>query len=124
MKTTWVLGLVAVVGVAVTALPTRTGGSPVATDPRSGIFLRRGCNECHAVSALRIRALHDVGPDLTYAYGDVLIRYGVDLETFLDNPSGVMRLMLKSHIRLNPVERDSVVQILRGVYGQRLASRP
>jgi hypothetical protein len=68
--------------------------------------------------------LHDVAPDLTYAYGDVLIRYGVDLETFLDNPSGVMRLMLKSHIRLNPVERDSVVQILRGVYGQRLASRP
>lgn len=123
MKTTWVLGLVAATGVALTALATRTGGSPLAPDPRIAIFLRRGCNECHAVSALQIRALHDVAPDLTYAYGDVVIRYGVDLETFLDKPTGVMRLTLGSHIRLNPVDRDSIVQILRSLYVQRVALR-
>jgi hypothetical protein len=123
MKTTWVLGLVAVAGVAaLTTLAARTR-SPAAADPRSAIFIRRGCNECHAISAFKIPALHDVAPDLTYAYGDVVLRYGVDLETFLDNPSGVMRLMLGSHIRLSPVDRDSIVQVLKGLYAQRVASR-
>lgn len=124
MKTTWVLGLVAIAGVAaLTTLAARTGSS-AAADPRSAIFIRRGCNECHAISAFQIPALHDVAPDLTYAYGDVVLRYGVDLETFLDNPSGVMRLMLGSHIRLSPVDRDSIVQVLKGLYAQRVASRP
>lgn len=122
MKTTWVLGLVALTGAAsMTTAATRT---PAAPDPRSAIFIRHGCNECHAISALQIRAVHDVAPDLTYAYGDVVLRYGVDLERFLDRPSGVMRLMLGSHIRLSPADRDSIVRILVGMYAQRLASRP
>lgn len=120
MKTTLVLGLVAGTVVALTALATRTGGSPVVPDPRAAIFVRHGCYECHAISALRVRAVHDVAPDLTYAYGDVVLRFGVDLETFLDRPSGVMRLMLGSHIRLSPGERDAIVQILKGQYAQRV----
>lgn len=123
MKTTWVLGLVALTGVAsITTAATRTDAS-AAPDPRSAIFIRRGCNECHAISVFRIRAVHDVAPDLTYAYGDVVLRYGVDLERFLDNPSGVMRLVLGSHIRLSPADRDSIVRILVGMYAQRVASR-
>jgi hypothetical protein len=123
MKTIWVLfGLIAVAGMAASSAPAAGTGSSANPDPRAAIFIRRGCNECHAISALRIRARHDAAPDLTYAYADVLLRYGVDLETFLDNPSGVMRLMLGSHVRLNPVDRDSIVQILKGLYAQRVAS--
>ena len=123
MKTTWVLGLVALTGAAsMTTAATRTD-APVAPDPRSAIFIQHGCNECHTISALQIRAVHDVAPDLTYAYGDVVLRYGVDLERFLDRPSGVMRLMLGSHIRLSPADRDSIVRILVGMYAQRVASR-
>ena len=121
MKTTWMLGLLAMMGVATLgALAAATGAT---ADPRAAIFVRRGCNDCHAIAALQVRARHDVAPDLTYAYGDVLLRYGVDLETFLDQPSGTMRLMLRSHIRLTEADRDSIVQILRGVYAQRVASR-
>jgi hypothetical protein len=123
MKTTWLFGLMAVTGAAaLTTLAARTA-PPAAPDPRSAIFIRHGCNECHAISAFKVPAVHDVAPDLTYAYGDVVLRYGVDLERFLDRPSGVMRLMLGAHVRLTPVDRDSIVQILKGLHAQRVASR-
>lgn len=124
MKTTWVLGLVALTGAAsMTMAATRTD-TPATPDPRSAIFIRHGCTDCHAIYALRVKAAHDVGPDLTAAYTDVGTRYGVALETFLDRPTGVMRLMLESHIRLSVADRDSIVQILKGLYAQRVASRP
>lgn len=85
------------------------------------IFVRLGCSQCHAVSALDVRAVYDVAPDLTYAYGDVVTRYGMNLETFLAQPSGVMRLMLGAHLRLSPADRDSVVQALRVLYHERHA---
>jgi len=92
-----------------------------APDPRAVIFVRRGCTECHAISALRVRAARDVGPDLTFAYGDVVNRYGVSLEAFLYDPSGVMRLMLASHLRLGLVDRDSMIHILKALYEERRA---
>ena len=121
MKATWVLGMVAVTGVAALAALAGNSRALPESDPRAAIFARRGCNDCHAVAALGVRARHDVAPDLTYAYGDVLSRYGVDLESFLANPQGVMRLMLSAHLRLTPMDRDSIVQILRGLYAQRVA---
>ena len=125
MKTTWVLGVAVLMGVAaLTAVAARNGAPGSAPDPRAAIFVRHGCNDCHAVSALRLAARHDVAPDLTYACGDVVLRYGVDLETFLDNPAGVMRLMLGAHLRLSAAARDSIAGILRGVYAQRVALRP
>jgi metal-dependent HD superfamily phosphatase/phosphodiesterase len=106
---------------ALTALAALAGRGVAQTDPRARIFVERGCRDCHAVSALHVKASADVGPDLTYAYGDVLRRYGLNLEAFMANPTGVMRLMLASHIRLSAVDRDSVVQILRGLYEERRA---
>lgn len=120
MRTKWLLGLAGVVVIGTLAASAR-GQHP--RDPRAAIFIRRGCNDCHAIAALQVRAAHDVAPDLTYAYGDVLIRYGVDLETFLAQPSGVMRLMLGSHIHLSTVDRDSIVQTLRALHVQRTALR-
>ncbi len=92
-----------------------------AHDPRAEIFVRRGCTECHAITAFHVKATHDVGPDLTLAYGDVVNRYGVSLEAFLYEPRGLMRMMLASHLRLTSVDRDSMILILRALYKVRRA---
>jgi hypothetical protein len=88
-------------------------------DPRAAIFVRRGCTECHAISALRVKPARDVGPDLTFAYGDVVNRHGVSLEAFLYEPTGLMRLMLASHLRLTTVDRDSMIHVLKALYEER-----
>lgn len=90
-------------------------------DPRAAIFVQRGCSECHGVWALGIKPKSDVGPDLTFAYVDVVNRYGMSLEAFLYNPSGVMRLMLASHLHLSVSDRDSITHILEGIYKQHRA---
>lgn len=101
------------------------GGSAAAQaptrDPRGAIFVQRGCAECHAISALGVKAATDVGPDLTFAYADVVSRYGTNLESFLYNPTGVMRLMLASHLQLTTADRDSMLRILTGLYIERRA---
>lgn len=72
-----------------------------------------------AITTLRVKASAEVGPDLTYAYGDVLHRYGLNLESFMADPTGVMRMMLASHIRLTVADRDSIVRLLRELYEER-----
>lgn len=111
---------------AVTTAGARQAADPARTEPDTGrttqldsrgvIFLQRGCNACHAIAALGVRAKADVGPDLTFAYADVLIRYGTNLETFLGSPTGVMEMVLSSHPVLTAVDRDSIVTILRALY--------
>lgn len=118
MNRIWLAGALGLLVMgSVAAQSTRPGPR----DPRAAIFLQRGCSECHAIAALQVRASKDVGPDLTYAYGDVVIRYGVNLEAFLDHPSGVMRLMLASHLHLSAADRDSILQVLKGLYLERRA---
>jgi hypothetical protein len=91
-------------------------------DPRARIFVERGCHECHAVVALGVKAKTDVGPDLTYAYGDVMYRYGLTLERFFQEPVSTMRFVIAGgHVRLSAADRDSIIRILRGLYGERLA---
>jgi mono/diheme cytochrome c family protein len=85
-------------------------------DPRGVIFIQRGCNACHAIAALGVRAKSDVGPDLTFAYADVVIRYDRNLEAFLGSPTGVMEMVSGGHPVLSTVDRDSVVTILRALY--------
>lgn len=90
-------------------------------DPRGAIFVQRGCNECHAIAALGVQGKADVGPDLTFAYADVVIRYGTNLETFLGSPTGVMAMVLGGHPVLTAVDRDSIVKVLRALYLERRA---
>ncbi len=85
-------------------------------DPRGSIFVARGCNECHGVWALAVKAKSDVAPDLTFAYVDVVNRYGESLEAFLHNPVGIMRMMLAAHVQLSNSDRDRIARILEGVY--------
>jgi len=91
-------------------------GRAIKLDPRGKIFIQRGCSACHAIAALGVRAKSDVGPDLTFAYADVLIRYERNLEAFLYRPTGVMEMVLGGHPVLTAVDRDSVVTILRALY--------
>ncbi|HUL48875.1 MAG TPA: hypothetical protein VLT79_02550 [Gemmatimonadales bacterium] len=90
-------------------------------DPRAGIFLARGCTECHGVWALHLRARSDVGPDLTFAYADVQARFNESLAAFLYNPSGVMRLLLVEHVHLSLADRDSITHVLEGIYREHRA---
>jgi len=118
------LGLLTAGGAAAQGVPSRAddASSPAAcSDPRADLFIQRGCTACHAISALGAKASADVGPDLTFAYADVLNRYGVNLEYFLFNPVGVMQLMLVSHLNLSAEDRDSMVHVLRGLYEERRA---
>jgi mono/diheme cytochrome c family protein len=91
-------------------------GRTTRLDPRGVIFLQRGCNSCHAIAALGVRAKADVGPDLTFAYADVEIRYGTNLETFLYSPIGAMEMVLGGHPVLTIVDRDSIVKVLKALY--------
>ena len=85
-------------------------------DPRAAIFVQKGCPQCHSISALGVKSPTEVGPDLTEAYEDVQLRFGVQLGQFLAQPTGTMQVVLSSHITLSPAERDSIVSILRAVW--------
>ena len=82
------------------------------TDPRAALFVRKGCPQCHSISALGVKSPAEIGPDLSFAYSDVQSRFNVKLEEFLKNPTGTMQVVLSSQIKLSPEERDSVIHIL------------
>ena len=86
------------------------------TDPRAALFVRKGCPQCHSISALGVKSPAEIGPDLTIAYTDVQSRFGVELEEFLKNPTGTMQVVLSSQIKLSPEERDSVIHILKELH--------
>lgn len=89
-------------------------------DPRARLVTDRGCSDCHAVAALKVRAKTDVGPDLSAAYVDVPFRYGMTLERFFDQPPGIMRIVLGGRPSLEPAERDSLVALFRSLYTEQL----
>ncbi|HJS42492.1 MAG TPA: hypothetical protein VJ755_03405 [Gemmatimonadales bacterium] len=94
-------------GAAAAAPPAAPAAAPGA------IFERKGCQQCHSISAFGIKSATDVGPDLTNAYADVQTRFGVKLEEFFVSPTGTMQMVLSSMIKLTPAERDSIIHILK-----------
>lgn len=106
-------------GGAAAGSTTAAAGAP--TDPRAAIFVSKGCPQCHTISALGVKSLAEVGPDLTFAYTDVQNRFGIKLEEFLHNPTGTMQVVLSSSIQLSPAERDSIIGILKRVHEEREA---
>jgi mono/diheme cytochrome c family protein len=94
--------------------PPQTAAAPAAAaDRRADLFIRKGCPQCHAISALGVTSPAEVGPDLSGAHADVRSRFGVSLEEFFAAPTGTMQLVLSSMIQLTPAERDSIIQILK-----------
>jgi hypothetical protein len=106
-------------GMAAVAPPTITGN-----DPRAALFLRKGCPNCHSITAVGIKSSSDVGPDLSVAYADVQNRFGVKLEEFLPNPTGTMQMVLGQLIKLTPEERDSVIHILKQLHEEQEHNSP
>ena len=102
-----------------------TGGSGITattytyTDARGEIFARKGCPQCHTISALGIKSPAEIGPDLTLAYADVQTRFGLKLDQFLAAPTGTMQVVLSSMIKLTPAERDSIIHILKDLHEER-----
>jgi hypothetical protein len=90
-------------------------------DPRAKLLTDRGCSDCHAIAALKVKSKNDVGPDLSAAYVDVPYRYGMTLERFFDQPPSIMRLVLGGRPALERAERDSLVTLFRELYNERLA---
>lgn len=86
---------------------------------RGSIFERKGCQQCHSISAFGIKSATEVGPDLTNAYDDVQTRFGVKLDEFLAAPTGTMQMVLSSMIKLTPAERDSIIHILKELHEER-----
>lgn len=103
-------------GMASSPPPTITGN-----DPRAYLFIRKGCPTCHTISALGVKSGTEVGPDLTYAYTDVVSRFDEPLEKFLPNPTGTMQMVLSTLIKLTPEERDSVIHILKRLHDEQQA---
>jgi hypothetical protein len=99
--------------------PSQTATAAPASDPRGEIFVRKGCPQCHSVSAFGIKSPAEVGPDLTEAYDDVQTRFGLKLDKFLAAPTGTMQMVLSSMINLTPAERDSIVHILKELHEER-----
>jgi mono/diheme cytochrome c family protein len=82
-------------------------------DPRTQIFLAKGCAQCHAISRLQVVSPTNVGPDLSTAAADVPRRFGVQLDQFMGSPTGTMQIVLSGQIQLSAQERDSIVALLR-----------
>jgi len=102
-------------GDAAPALP----AAQAVSDARGAIFVRKGCPQCHSISAFDIKSAAEVGPDLTGAYADVQTRFGLKLDQFLAAPTGTMQMVLSSMIKLTPAERDSIIHILKELHEER-----
>lgn len=100
--------------------PPAVAAAPTA-EARGAIFVRKGCPQCHSISAFGIKSATEVGPDLTGAYDDVQTRFGVKLDQFFAAPTGTMQMVLTSMITLTPAERDSVIHILKELHEEREA---
>jgi len=84
-------------------------------DARALVFERNGCDACHSVAALGVRARDSTAPDLSLAATRVPALYGVSLARFLEEPTGTMGVVLDLEIRLSPTDRDSIVAALENL---------
>lgn len=63
---------------------------PTATASAEGeIFVKRGCNACHAVEALGVQG-GATGPDLSKAFVNVKDKHGIPIEQFLKKPTSAV----------------------------------
>jgi mono/diheme cytochrome c family protein len=82
------------------------------------ILVEKGCQQCHGIERLGVSAVSAIGPDLSDAATNVVSRYGRDIRSFMDQPSGTMQLVLSQQIVLTPAERDSIARVLTELAGQ------
>ncbi|HEX5085530.1 MAG TPA: hypothetical protein VFY40_26130 [Blastocatellia bacterium] len=64
-----------------------------------------------------------IGPDLSDAAVDVERRFGKTLEEFLNNPTGMMSIVLTTRIPLTEAEKREAVELLKLAYRRKQESR-
>lgn len=83
-------------------------------------FVKKGCFVCHSVSTLGVESASKIGPDLSEAVTDVQMRFGMQLEDFLNNPTGTMAVVLSTQIILTPEEKREAVEKLKIAYQKKI----
>ena len=83
-----------------------------------GWFVQTGCFVCHSVSSLGVRSPAQIGPDLSIAVEDVQSRFGLTIDSFLENPTGTMSVVLSRQIILTPEEKQVAIGKLREAFAE------
>jgi cytochrome c551/c552 len=75
-------------------------------------FVKAGCAACHAIAALGVRSVSQIGPDLSPAVDEVRNRFGLSVEDFLAAPTGTMAVVLSRQIILNREQKAAAAEQL------------
>ncbi len=76
------------------------------------IIAKRGCIQCHSVSALNIKG-GQVGPDLSQAYTTVESKHGKPIEEFLKQPTSAVMSGVLGKDPLTDEQRQQVLDLLK-----------
>lgn len=90
----------------------KQGAAAPTTAAKGHIFVEKNCIKCHRISYYGIQG-GEVGPDLSHAYSDVKVRFGVPLEEFLFKPKGTMAAVLSGMIHLTDDEKLEMIGLLK-----------
>ncbi len=79
-------------------------------------FVENSCFICHSIKGFNIKSPTDKGPDLSYAPEDVRARFSKDLEEFIFNPTGTMKIIFESQIVLTDEQKWEAIDKIRKAY--------
>jgi hypothetical protein len=83
---------------------------------KGGWFVETGCFACHNVSVYGVKAMVPTGPDLAIAAADVQTRFGMSLDEFWRQPTGMMMIVRSQMIKLSPEEEAKALHLLKEAY--------
>ncbi|AOV09007.1 hypothetical protein BI350_00565 [Sporosarcina ureilytica] len=76
------------------------------------IFNTNSCLSCHAVSSLGLEG-GTTGPDLSKSYADIEGKHGVDLDSFLQEPTSAVMTGVIEGSPLSDEDRAEIVELLK-----------
>lgn len=79
-------------------------------------FVENSCFVCHSVKGFNIKSPTEKGPDLSYAPEDVRARFSKDLEEFIFDPTGTMKIIFESQIVLTDEQKWEAIDKIRKAY--------
>ncbi len=79
-------------------------------------FVENSCFICHSIKGFNIKSPTEKGPDLSYAPDDVRARFSRDLEDFIFEPTGTMKIIFESQIQLSDEQKWEAIEKIRKAY--------
>jgi hypothetical protein len=79
-------------------------------------FVENSCFICHSIKGFNIKSPTEKGPDLSYAPDDVRARFSRDLEDFIFDPTGTMKIIFESQIVLTDEQKWEAIEKIRKAY--------